>query len=231
VLNIVLGEAPRLIRAGLHSLVSAQVDMQVVVEAGDSPALLAGIHELPRHSDSVAIAGLGLPGPKDSFWLIRAIRDRAPWLPILVCGSRLDEMAVSRVLFMGADSVAGRDCTADEFIDAIRRTAVGERVLAGVPAAWPERVSQAIVQVAQIGPMQIAPMQIAPMLTARERQVLAVAGEGLTARQIGSRLGVRERTVTTHLGRIYKKLGTSGRIAALTSAAQSGLVPMDQTAG
>jgi DNA-binding CsgD family transcriptional regulator len=61
-------------------------------------------------------------------------------------------------------------------------------------------------------------------LTARERQVLAVAAEGLTARQIATRLGVRERTVTTHLARIYGKLGVSNRLAAVRVAARSGLV-------
>ena len=61
-------------------------------------------------------------------------------------------------------------------------------------------------------------------LTVREREVLTVAAEGLTARQIGERLGLRERTVTTHLGRIYGKLGVGTRVAAIRVAARSGLV-------
>jgi DNA-binding CsgD family transcriptional regulator len=54
--------------------------------------------------------------------------------------------------------------------------------------------------------------------------VLIVAAEGLTARQIADRLGLRERTVTTHLGRIYGKLGVGTRVAAIRAAAISGLV-------
>ncbi|TMK18315.1 MAG: helix-turn-helix transcriptional regulator [Actinobacteria bacterium] len=61
-------------------------------------------------------------------------------------------------------------------------------------------------------------------LTGREREVLAVAAEGLTARQIATRLGVRERTVTTHLGRIYGKLGVGNRLSAIRMAARSGMV-------
>ena len=57
-------------------------------------------------------------------------------------------------------------------------------------------------------------------LTRREREVLAVAAEGLTAREIADRLGVRERTVTTHLARIYGKLGAGNRLAALRLAAR-----------
>jgi DNA-binding CsgD family transcriptional regulator len=62
------------------------------------------------------------------------------------------------------------------------------------------------------------------VLTRREREVLAIAAEGLTAREIAVRLNVRERTVTTHLSRIYAKLGVGGRLAAVRLAARSGLV-------
>ena len=65
-------------------------------------------------------------------------------------------------------------------------------------------------------------------LTEREREVLAVAAEGLTSRQIATRLGVRERTVTTHLARIYGKLGVGNRLAALRIAARAGLVSIRQ---
>jgi DNA-binding NarL/FixJ family response regulator len=66
--------------------------------------------------------------------------------------------------------------------------------------------------------------ETATHLTEREREVLTVAAEGLTAREIASRLGVHERTITTHLGRIYGKLGVGTRVAALRVAAHSGLV-------
>ncbi len=64
-------------------------------------------------------------------------------------------------------------------------------------------------------------------LTHREREVLNVAAEGLTAREIADRLGVRERTVTTHLSRIYGKLGVRTRVAAVRVATLSGLVTAD----
>ena len=87
-------------------------------------------------------------------------------------------------------------------------------MLAGPPAEWVGPIADRI----ELG------RDIEPSLTERERQVLSVAAEGLTARQIATRLGVAERTVTTHLGRIYGKLGVGGRVAAIRSAARSGLV-------
>jgi LuxR family transcriptional regulator len=68
-------------------------------------------------------------------------------------------------------------------------------------------------------------------LTRREQEVLKVAAEGLTAREIAHHLGVRERTVTTHLGRIYGKLGVNSRVGAVIEAARSGLVTVGSSEG
>ena len=51
-------------------------------------------------------------------------------------------------------------------------------------------------------------------LTARERQVLALAADGLTRREIAARLGISEATVKVHLGSAYRKTGTDSRIEA-----------------
>ena len=63
-----------------------------------------------------------------------------------------------------------------------------------------------------------------PILTDREKAVLVAAADGLTAREIGRRLGVSERTVTTHLNHIYRKLNVSSRVAALSAAWRLGLI-------
>ena len=64
------------------------------------------------------------------------------------------------------------------------------------------------------------------MLTQREQMVLVAAADGLTAREIGRRLGVRERTITSHLNNIYRKLGANGRVAALSTAMRMGLLSL-----
>jgi DNA-binding CsgD family transcriptional regulator len=87
-------------------------------------------------------------------------------------------------------------------------------VLEGVPDTWVATIADNVERSASSE----------PVLTPRETEVLVVAAEGLTARQIGHRLGVRERTVTTHLGRIYRKLGATGRVAALAAASESGVL-------
>jgi DNA-binding NarL/FixJ family response regulator len=215
-LGVVLVDAPQVVRAGIALLLSTQPDMEVLVEEGQAEAGLAAIRKLRRRRGVVAVVGLSLTEEQDSFWLIRSLRDYLPSLPILACASNVDDAVVSRALFAGADGFVDKDARPDQFLDAVRRTAAGEIVLMGIPEgplAIPVPASE-IVKAAK------------PVLTERELEVLTVASLGLTARQIGNRLGVRERTVTTHLSRIYKKLGAGSRVAAIALANRSGLVSL-----
>jgi DNA-binding NarL/FixJ family response regulator len=162
----------------------------------------------------VVIVGLGLTGEHDSFWLIRSLRERFPTYTLLGCGANADAGTISRALFVGADGYVDKNVDPVEFLQAIRRAADHEMVLASPASVGVARIVDGIEQRRQLD----------VRLTDRERQVLAIAAEGLTARQIAVRLGVKERTVTTHLARIYGKLGVGNRLSAIRLAARSGLV-------
>ena len=54
--------------------------------------------------------------------------------------------------------------------------------------------------------------------------MLALAARGLSAKGIADELGVRERTITTHLSNIYDKLGVHSRVAAISVAVREGLI-------
>ena len=62
------------------------------------------------------------------------------------------------------------------------------------------------------------------MLTQREVQILDLIVIGLTTRQMATRLGVSERTVSSHIGRLYGKLEVGTRVQAVNRALQMGLV-------
>jgi two-component system, NarL family, response regulator DevR len=212
-LGIVLVDPLPVVRAGLGMLIEDRPDMEVLAEAGTADEALVAIHRI-RRSRVVALIGLGLDGEHDAFWLIRTVRERFPALAILGCGARADPMAISRALFMGADGFVDKNVDPLEFLQALHAAANGEMVLAGPPTEWVRPIAAGID----------LRRQVEAKLPSREVEVLTVAAEGLTARQIADRLGLRERTVTTHLGRIYGKLGVGTRVGALRAAAISGLV-------
>jgi DNA-binding NarL/FixJ family response regulator len=201
-------------------LIDTQPDMQVLLEAGEADHIAQGMAKLHPRRPVVALVGMGLSGEHDAFWLIRTIREKFPTWPVIACGQNANESDISRALLVGADGYLNKECGPLEFIDTVRGATVGQLVLAGVSSGLLGRIADGLQQ----------PASPEPVLTDRELEVLTVASEGLTARQIGHRLGVRERTVTTHLGRIYRKLGTGSRVAAIAAAAQSGLVSFSQEA-
>jgi len=212
-LGVIVVDPLPVVRAGLSLLIEDRPDMEVLAEAGSTTEALEAVRRI-RRDGVVVLVGLGLDGEHDSFWLIRTIRDRFPGVGVLGCGANADPLSISRALFMGADGFLDKSSDPVEFLQSLRRGAGGEMVLAGPPTEWVGAIADSLER----------RQMVETALTDREREVLEVAAEGLTARQIATRLGIRERTVTTHLGRIYMKLGVGTRVAAIRVAAHAGLV-------
>jgi DNA-binding NarL/FixJ family response regulator len=212
--NVVLVDPLSVVRSGLRLLICGEPDLTVIGEAATADEAVEMLRGLARRSALVALVGLNLGGQRDGYWLIREIRESFPSIPVIACGANADAIAISRALFFGADGFVDKTARPEDFLNAIRGGARREMVLAGLPPDWLAPIADGI------GRHQ----DRAAMLTGREREILTVAAEGLTARQIGSRLGVRERTVTTHLFRIYRKLGADSRVGAIAAAARSGLI-------
>jgi DNA-binding NarL/FixJ family response regulator len=212
-LGVVVVDPFPVVRAGLVSTIDASPGLEVLAQASSADEAIAVVGGL-RRTRVVVLVAMGLAGDQDSYWLIRTLRERFPSHAVLGLGSNADPHVVSRALFVGADGFVDKNIELEEFLAALKSAADGEMVIAGPAAASVGKIAEGIERRRSVG----------LRLTRREREVLAVAAEGLTAREIAERLGVRERTVTTHLARIYGKLGVGNRLAALRMAARSGLV-------
>lgn len=212
-MGVVIVDPFPVVRAGLASTIAASPGLEVLAQASSADEAIVVVANV-RRSRVVVLVAMGLAGEKDSYWLIRSLRERFPGHAILGLGANADPHVVSRALFVGADGFVDKNIELDEFLTAIRSAGNEEMVIAGPAAASVGQIAEGIERRRSVG----------LRLTKREREVLSVAAEGLTAREIAERLGVRERTVTTHLARIYGKLGVGNRLAALRLAARSGLV-------
>lgn len=212
--GVVLVDPLQVVRAGLALLMERSPSLELVGEAGTATEALDAVREMPRRNHAVVLVGLGLSGEHDAFWLIRAIRTEFPVVSILACGGLADSNTISRALFVGADGYVDKNASPEEFLDGLHRAAQGEVVLVGPRDEWIASIAEGVEK----------QKEAQKILTEREREVLTIAAEGVTAREIGERLGLRERTITTHLARIYGKLGVNSRTAAVTTAARSGLV-------
>jgi DNA-binding NarL/FixJ family response regulator len=219
-LGVVVVDSQHVVRAGVSLLISGESDMEVLGEAGSADEALELIRRLKRRTGVLVLVGLGLSGARDGLWLVRTIRETHPYFKVVGCGVNGDKSIVSRTLFAGADGYVDKCGHPEEFLAALRHCVRGEMVLEGLPPEALGPIADALAE----------HQEPERPVTERERSVLALAAQGLTARQIGTQLGVRERTVTTHLDHIYRKLGVSGRLAAVNAAMRLGLLSMDHPA-
>ena len=213
-LGIVLVDPLPVVRAGLSMLISQERHFQVLAEASTADEAFAAVRMIGKKDRVLVLVGLGVRGEHDAYWLIRSLREQFPSIATIACGADADQTLISKALFVGADGFVDKNAHPQEFLDALRHAAEGEIVLVGPPPEWLGPIADGLER----------QRDAKPVLSERECQVLTIAGEGLTAREIGERLGLAERTVTTHLGRIYGKLGVTGRMAAVSTAARAGLV-------
>jgi DNA-binding NarL/FixJ family response regulator len=213
---LIIIEAVGIVRASLRMTFAAEQDLVLLGETNDADEGLDLGVSIRGQGQAVALVGLELSGDHDSFWLIRSLRQRCPELTILATGIALDRGAISQGLFAGADGFVHKNSAPERFVEATRRAAAGEVVLEGLPRGALGGIVEDVEALER--------RASGAMLTDREQAVLAAAADGLTAREIGRKLGVSERTVTTHLNHIYRKLNVSSRIAALSAAQRLGVV-------
>jgi DNA-binding NarL/FixJ family response regulator len=213
--GVILVEPLNIVREALGMFIHTQPDLDVVASTGTVEETVSVLAKIRSRVPLVALIAVELDdGAHDAFWLIHELRERYPHVRIAATGTAPDRMAISRALFVGADAFIDKRSNPIQFLDGLRRTLMGEMVLAGVPHDWLGPIAGGVEDVSEVS----------LSLTLREREVLSVAAEGLRAREMAERLGVTERTVTTHLTRIYEKLGVNNRMSAVASAMRSGLV-------
>jgi RNA polymerase sigma factor (sigma-70 family) len=139
---------------------------------------------------------------------------------ILVLTATDDKTAVFEALRLGVNGYVEKTATVDEIADAIEAVGRGELVFSK------ELERRAQVQLGEFARGARETARALAQLTPREREVLALLAEGLSTRQIATRLKLSARTVESHIGRVYEKLNVRTRVQALYRAAGLGLVDL-----
>ena len=195
----------------LQALVDAireHPDLELAGEATTGPEALDGIREL---APDVAVLDMRLPALEGRQVLEQAasagVRTR-----FLFLTSDMGSGLVYTALAAGAAGYLSKTVDRDAICDAIAAVAAGEVVLS------PEAQSELA------GAIREREAHERPPLTARERAVLSLCADGLSTREIATRLGVASPTVKAHLQSIYHKLDVPDRTSAVAAALRRGLL-------
>ncbi|WP_338677833.1 response regulator transcription factor [Streptomyces sp. SCSIO 30461] len=204
-----------LIRAGIRMILTSDPDIEVVGEGANGREAV----ELTRtHDADVVLLDIQMP-VMDGLTALSELRRVAPKVRVIVLTTFGERENVLRALEQGGAGFLLKDTAPAELIRAVRAAVAGDAYLS--PAATRHVVDQLATGRAAARGEQ-ARARVAG-LSARERDVLALLGEGLSNADAGRRLHMSEATVKTYVSRILAKLECENRVQAALLARDAGL--------
>ena len=195
------------VRRGVRDLLEAEPDIRVVGEAGTASSALARIEAL---RPDVAVLDVRLPDG-DGVSVCREIRSRMPEVACLMLTSFGDDEALFDAIMAGAAGYVLKQIRGTDLVGAVRTVASGQSMLD--PRAASQLMARLRDQSAKHDPLA--------GLSAQERRILELIGEGLTNRQIGERMFLAEKTVKNYVSALFAKLGMHHRTQAAAYAVRA----------
>ena len=191
---------------GFRALFDTEPDFELVA------ATLQSVITEPQ----IDLALLGSHGTQNLFDLMAGLKASRPGLRILVSGSGADDELILKALAAGAKGYVDEAATPEEFVQAIRIVFQG--------SVWaPRRVLSIFIERVTASPGRIFPAGRVTF-TERERDVLEMLVAGRSNKEIGSALGIEERTVKAHVAKLMRKVGVQNRIALSVHAITHNMV-------
>jgi DNA-binding NarL/FixJ family response regulator len=192
-------------RKGIAAILSKEVDMQLVGEAGNGHEAVELFRQL---RPDVTLMDLRMRD-MDGIEATRAIRGEFPDAKIIALTSYDGDQDIYRALEAGVRGYMLKEMVHTDVLQAIRTVRAGKRLM---PAEVAEQLSAYFPQV---------------VLSAREVEVLTLVAQGLANKEIADKLGTASGTVKIHVQNILGKLGAADRTHAVTLAMQRGILHLD----
>nr|MBA2600811.1 response regulator transcription factor [Actinomycetota bacterium] len=213
-IRVLLADDQALLRAGFRALLDAERDIEIVAEAadGEEAVALAG-----RHQPDVVLMDIRMP-KLDGLLATKQIaanEDLAGTKVIILTTFELDEY-VFEALRSGASGFLVKDTEPAELIRAVRAVVEGNGLLS--PSVTAKLIAEYATRAKE------PPASDLHLLTEREKEVMALAGQGLSNGEIAASLVVSPMTAKTHVSRAMVKLGARDRAQLVVMAYESGLV-------
>jgi DNA-binding NarL/FixJ family response regulator len=210
VISVALIEDNRLVREGISALLNQLPDVRVV--AGGSSA-----NELPRNVNiQVVLLDLGLR-KGDSLRVAEKVKKDFPNAKVIVMDLLPVHEDIVEFVHAGVSGFIMKDATLDDLVQTIRSVADGAHVLP------PQMTGSLFSQIARDAVARgQADVLGAVRMTQREREVINLIAEGLSNKEIASRLHIATHTVKSHVRNIMEKLTLHTRLQIAAYAHRDG---------
>ena len=210
---LVLIDDNRLLREGIAAMIRTQPGFKVLAASADADEALQKVRE---SKPDVVLIDFGLED-HDSLSLTATIHGEVPEARLIVMGLMPLQEDVADYVRAGASGFLMKDASFEEFVATIRAVAGGAEVL---PQALTSSLFTQITQNSSRGSR--ARILESVRLTERERQVIALLGEGLSNKEIAARMHIAVHTVKSHVHNVLEKLALHSRLEVAAFSHASG---------
>ena len=216
-IRVLLVDDQELVRAGLRGILLSRLGFDIVGECADGSEVTAAVDSL---APDVVLMDVRMP-VVDGVQATRELRGRPGSPPVLALTTFDDDEVLAGILRAGASGFILKGVTAEDLQRAVRVVAEG--------GAWldPAVTGRVLTIYRAAAPRAAARSADLDTLSSREREVLALIGQGKTNAEIAAELFVGEGTVKTHINHVFTKLRLRDRAAAVVFAFDHDLVTPD----
>lgn len=214
-IRVALADDQALLRAGFRALLDHETDIEVVAEAGDGRE---AVRQFSRTRPDVVLMDIRMPGLDGLEATREIVADPAleDTRVVILTTFDLDEY-VFEALRLGASGFLVKDTEPADLVAGIRAVAAGEALLS------PSVTRRLVAEFASRSRPTANPEKLR-VLTEREREIVALVGQGLSNAQIAARLVLSPATAKTHVSRAMVKLQARDRAQLVVIAYETGLV-------
>ena len=212
-IRVLIVDDQELVRAGLRGILHERYGFDIVGECADGSGVAAAVVRL---QPDVVLMDVRMP-VVDGVAATKAIGRVTDPPPVLVLTTFDDDEILAAALRAGASGFLLKGVPAEDLQRAVRTVAEG--------GAWLDpAVTGRVLTAYRAAPNVSSPAESLDVLTAREREVLALIGQGMSNAEIAAYLVLGEGTVKSHVNHVFTKLDLRDRAAAVVLAFDSGLV-------
>ena len=213
-IRVLLVDDQELVRAGLRGILLGRLGFDIVGECANGSEVIAAVESL---APDVVLMDVRMP-LVDGVQATRDLRGREGSPPVLALTTFDDDEVLAGILRAGASGFVLKGVPAEDLHRAVRVVAGG--------GAWldPAVTGRVLAMYRSATPPRAGRDADLDALTSREREVLALIGQGKTNAEIAAELFVGEGTVKTHINHVFTKLQLRDRAAAVVFAFDHDLV-------
>ncbi len=215
-----------LFRQGLHRIIDAASDLELIAELGDGGEVMEQVRRSPP---DIILMDVNLP-TQNGLLVTREVEAEFPNVGVIILTAYHDEEQLFHAIRSGASAYYAKDVKPDHLLACIREVAHGHYVINGEVMNEAQMATWLLKQFEEKAPAGAEPNEeMFIPLSPREMEILNFITKGYSNKEVAYRLGISRQTVKNHMTSILRKLDVNDRTQAAVYALRHGWIRLQDT--